>query len=115
MLRSVEARRLTPLPEVRTIADTLAPRSVSERTLMLAQRYVDEIVLVDDAQMVAAMRWLWIECNQLVEPAGAAVLAALFAGAVSVEQHTCPVALICGGNAAAESVFMAYQQAVVAP
>jgi threonine dehydratase len=113
MLRSVEARQLTPLPEVRTIADTLAPRGVSERTLALTQRYVDEIVLVDDAQMVAAMRWLWVECNQLVEPAGAAVLAALFAGAVSVERHACPVALICGGNAAAESVFAAYQQAVV--
>ena len=38
---------------------------------------------------------------------------ALFAGAVTVEGHTCPVALICGGNAAAESVFTAYQQAVV--
>jgi threonine dehydratase len=112
MLRSVEARRLAPLPEVRTIADTLAPRTVSERTLALTQRYVDEIVLVDDAQMVAAMRWLWTECNQLVEPAGAAVLAALFAGAVSIDRHACPVALICGGNAAAESVFATYQQTV---
>jgi threonine dehydratase len=112
MLRSIEASRLAPLSEVRTIADTLAPRAVSERTLALPQRYVDEIVLVDDAQMVAAMRWLWTECNQLVEPAGAAVLAALFAGAAAVEQHTCPVALICGGNAAAESVFAAYQQGI---
>ncbi len=112
MLRSIEASRLAPLSEVRTIADTLAPRAVSERTLALTQRYVDEIVLVDDAQMVAAMRWLWTECNQLVEPAGAAVLAALFAGAVALEQHLCPVALICGGNAAAESVFAAYQQGI---
>jgi threonine dehydratase len=112
MRHSLAAGGVTPLPEVRKIADTLAPRSVSARTLALAQRYVDEIVLVDDAQMVAAMRWLWAECNQLVEPAGAAVLAALFNGAVSVSQHTQPVALICGGNAAAESVFAAYQHAV---
>jgi threonine dehydratase len=40
------------------------------------------------------------------------VLAALFSGAVSVEQHTCPVALICGGNAAAEGIFAAYQRQV---
>jgi len=108
MRHSMAAGQVEPLPEVRTIADTLAPRAVSGRTLVLAQRYVDEIALVDDAQMIAAMRWLWTECNQLVEPAGAAVLAALFNGAVSVDRHAHPVALICGGNAAAESVFAAY-------
>ncbi len=78
MRHSLAAGQVMPLPEVRTIADTLAPRTVSMRTLTLAQRYVDDVVLVDDAQMVGAMRWLWSECNQLVEPAGAAVLAALF-------------------------------------
>ncbi|MFL5807073.1 MAG: threonine/serine dehydratase [Roseiflexaceae bacterium] len=108
MRHSLAAGQVEPLPEVRTIADTLAPRAVSERTLALAQRYVDEIALVDDQQMIAAMRWLWTECNQLVEPAGAAVLAALFSRAVAVDQHVRPVALICGGNAAAESVFAAY-------
>jgi threonine dehydratase len=111
MRRSVEAGRVAPLPEVRTIADTLAPRAVSERTLEITRRYVDEIVLVGDAQMVAAMRWLWIECNQLVEPAGAAVLAALFNGAVTIDKYAHSVALICGGNAAAESVFAMYEQA----
>ena len=113
MLRSVQVGRLEPLPEVRTIADTLAPRAVSERTLTLTQRYVDEIVLVDDRAMVAAMRWLWTECNQLVEPAGAAVIAALQSGAVSVDDARHPVALICGGNAAAESVFTGYEERAV--
>lgn len=111
MLRSVEAGRLIALPSVQTIADTLSPRAVSERTLALTRRYVDEIVLVEDSQMVAAMRWLWTECNQLVEPAGAAVVAALQAGAVQVDRHTCPAALICGGNAAAEGVFAEYSAA----
>lgn len=107
---SVEAGRVVALPAVHTIADTLAPRSVCERTLTLTQRYVDEIVLVEDAQMVAAMRWLWTECNQLVEPAGAAVIAALLSGVVKVDSYAQPVALICGGNVAAESVFAAYQK-----
>jgi threonine dehydratase len=111
MRRSVEAGRVTPLQEVRTIADTLAPRAVADSTLALTQRYVDEIVLVDDAQMVAAMRWLWVECNQLVEPAGAAVLAALFSQAVAIDDYSHPVALICGGNAAADGVFEAYKRA----
>lgn len=110
MRRSLESGHVVELAAVQTIADTLAPRSVSERTLALAQRYVDEVVLVTDAQMVAAMRWLWTEANQLVEPAGAAVIAALLSGSARVEQYQQPVALICGGNAAAGSVFDAYQQ-----
>jgi threonine dehydratase len=108
MRYAVEAGQVLPLPEVRTIADTLAPRAVCERTLALTQQYVDEIVTVSDAHMVTAMRWLWAECNQLVEPAGAAVIAALQSGAVDVGRYTRPVALICGGNAAVESAFASY-------
>lgn len=108
MLEAVRAGQVVELPEIRTIADTLAPRAVSELTLGLTQRYVDEIVLVDDAAMVLAMRWLWTEANQLVEPAGAAVIAALQSRAVDISGYKHPVALICGGNAAAEPVFAAY-------
>jgi threonine dehydratase len=110
MTRSLHAGRVEPLPDIRTIATTLAPRAVSERTLALAQHYVDEVVLVDDAAMVKAMRWLWTECNQLVEPAGAAVIAALRGGLVDIRSAAHPLALICGGNAEAESVFSLYQQ-----
>lgn len=108
MQRSLEADRVVELPAVQTIADTHAPRAVSARTLALTRRYVDEIVLVEDTAMVAAMRWLWTEANQLVEPAGAAVIAALQSGATDISAANCPVALICGGNAAAESVFAGY-------
>jgi threonine dehydratase len=97
---------------VQTIADTLLPRAVSERTLALTRRYVDEIVLVEDEQMTAAMRWLWTECNQLVEPAGAAVIAALLGGLADIGSAAHPVAVICGGNAAASSVFAAYEEQV---
>lgn len=109
MLRAVEAGHVVTLPTVRSIADTLSPRAVCERTLSLAQQYIDDIVLVKDTAMVSAMRWLWTECNQLVEPAGAAVIAALQTGAASLDGAACPVALICGGNAAADSVFAAYE------
>ncbi len=109
MLRSIQAGQVSPLATVNTIADTLSPRAPSARTLALAQKYVDEIVLVDDAGMLAAMRWLWLECNQLVEPAGAAVIAALLAGVVDVRPFRHPVALICGGNASVDCIFTAYQ------
>jgi threonine dehydratase len=108
---SVDAGQVDPLPEVVTIADTLAPRSVSGRTLELAQQYVDEIVLVDDGSMIDSMRWLWLHYNQLVEPSGVAVIAAL--PQVDLAAYRCPVALICGGNAAADSVFAHYSEAAL--
>ena len=107
---ALAAGHVQQLAEVRTIADTLSPRAVCERTLTLTKQYVDEIVLVSDAHMVSAMRWLWADCNQLVEPAGAAVIAALHNG-LDISGYAAPVALICGGNAAAESVFQAYTAA----
>jgi threonine dehydratase len=109
MKRSLEAERVVELAEIRTIADTLAPRAVSERTLELTQRFVDDVVLVDDASMIDAMRWLWLHYNQLVEPAGAAVIAALLTGMVNISRFHHPVALICGGNAAAETVWSTYE------
>jgi threonine dehydratase len=111
MKHSLDRGALAELPSVATIADTLAPRMVSQRTLELTQAYVDQLVLVTDTQMVQAMRWLWSKCNQLVEPAGAAVIAAIQSGAVELAGARAPVALICGGNADAECVFEAYATA----
>jgi threonine dehydratase len=108
MHHSLQAGAVVSLNQVNTIADTLAPRSVSARTLALTQQYVDTVVLISDAQMVDAMRWLWTECNQLVEPAGAAVIAALRQDATLIASAARPVAVICGGNAAASSVFTHY-------
>ncbi len=109
MKHSCDLGYVEPLSAVRTIADTLAPQGVSERTLALTQQYVDELVLVDDNAMIEAQRWLWLHYNQLVEPAGAAVIAAL--GQVDVSACHHPLALICGGNAAAESVLSHYTEA----
>ncbi len=108
MKHSADLGHVDALSEVRTIADTLAPQSVSDRTLTLVQKYVDDLVLVEDTAMIEAMHWLWLNYNQLVEPAGVAVLAAL--KQIDVSKYQRPVALICGGNAAADSVWSYYEQ-----
>ena len=112
MQHSLDAGHVEPLASLRTIADTLAPRGVSDRTLSLTQRYVDRVVLVEDAAMIAGMRWLWLNYNQLVEPAGAAVIAAVLSAMPQVDltAYRHPVALICGGNAAADSVWRTYEE-----
>ncbi len=113
MKAAVSTGHVVTLPQVRTIADTLSPRAVSDLTLSLTRQHADELVLVEDIAMVDAMRWLWRESNQLVEPAGAAVIAALQTGAVDISGFKHPVALICGGNAAAGCVFENYESAAL--
>lgn len=113
MSHSIAHQALTPLSAIRSFADTLSPRMVSNTTLALTQAAVDHIVLVDDTQMLAAMRWLWQEANQLVEPAGAASIAAIQAGKIDLQRYRKPVALICGGNAGAAPVFDTYAKAVI--
>jgi threonine dehydratase len=91
------------LPGVQTIAHTLAPRRVCSLTHDLCRRYVDALALVTDAAMVGAMRLLWAEANLLVEPSGAATLAALVTGQVpQAAQARHVVALVCGANVDAE-------------
>jgi threonine dehydratase len=107
---SIAAGHVTTLPGVTTFADTLSPRAVSDTTLALTRAAVDHVVLVTDTQMLTAMRWLWTESNQLVEPSGAASIAAIQCGAIDIKRYATPVAIICGGNAAAEPVFQAYHQ-----
>lgn len=108
MYTSIKAGRFEPLASVNTIADTLSPRSVGEGTLELARRYVDSFELVSDGEILDAMKLLWREYNQLVEPAGAAVLAAIQSGVVDLSPFQSPVAVICGGNAAAGPTFEYY-------
>jgi threonine dehydratase len=112
MHAALRAGKVVDLAEITTIADTLAPRHVCELTRSLTAKYVDDVVLVDDQAIMRAARWLWRECNQLVEPAGAASIAAFQSGAGALSRYQHPVALICGGNAAADGVFERYEAAI---
>jgi threonine dehydratase len=61
------------------------------------RRYVDDIVLVSDDEMRAAMKRLWREARILVEPAGAAAVAAVASGRIDVAGKRAAV-LVCGAN-----------------
>ena len=96
-LRSaLEAGRPVTLDRVATMADGIAVATCSELTLLLAQTYVDDVVLVDEEEISQAMLLLVERAKAVVEPAGAAGLAAILAGRVP---GTGPVvALLSGGN-----------------
>lgn len=82
--------------DVRSVtASSLGARRTGEVNLAVAQRSVAEVVLVDDAAIVAARDLLWDRCRIAVEVGAATGLAALVAGAVQAEA---PCVVLCGAN-----------------
>jgi threonine dehydratase len=88
--------RATPTETCDTIADGLATRTPEPENVAVIRELVDEVRLVSDEQMLAAIRHLLLEEHVLAEPAGAAATAAIlqepsgFSGEV--------VALVTGAN-----------------
>ncbi|MEO7368939.1 MAG: threonine/serine dehydratase [Gemmatimonadaceae bacterium] len=77
MYRSFELGSPQYLDTVRTIADSLGAPRCEPYSFALNRRFVDEVVLVNDDQIRDGMRLLFRSAKLVVEPAGAAALAAL--------------------------------------
>jgi threonine dehydratase len=97
MAAAVEAHRPVTIDPATTIADGIAVRRAGELTLPMVERYVDEIVLVDEDEIASAILMLLEREKTLAEGAGAAALAALLQHRTSLKgAHT--AVLVCGGN-----------------
>src|ERR1035441_5083026 len=80
-----------------TIADGIAVRRAGERTLPLVQKYVDDIVTVEEEEIANAILLLLEREKTLAEGAGAAALAALVNRKLTLVGKKVAV-LVCGGN-----------------
>ncbi|HEY5218445.1 MAG TPA: pyridoxal-phosphate dependent enzyme, partial [Gemmatimonadaceae bacterium] len=80
------------------IADGLAAPMTTELPLSVAQRYVEDVVLVTDDEIVDAMRMLLSSAKLMAEPAGAAAVAALITGKIRVPANSRMVCVVSGGN-----------------
>jgi threonine dehydratase len=96
MRQALDAGRPVTLPGITSIARTLGAPSVSERTLHAVRRYVDDVVVVDDRDAVAAIIELQEKLGVLVEPAASCTHAALGLGLVERVGPT--LLLLCGSN-----------------
>ena len=67
-----------------SIADGLGAPFAGEWTLAMTQRYVDDVVLIDDATILGGLRFALERTKQVLEPAGAAALAALLYGRIKL-------------------------------
>jgi len=81
-----------------TVADGLAAPMVGAMTLDAVRRYVDDVVLVSDADIISAMRDILTYSKLVIEPAGAAALAALTTRKAGIAPGSRVVAVISGGN-----------------
>jgi threonine dehydratase len=95
--RSLEAGRRVSIPVPRTIADGQAADIPGELTFSINRRLVDEIALVTDDQIRAAMRFAFERLKIVIEPSGASPLAALLAGRTASLPRRVGV-IISGGN-----------------
>ncbi len=81
-----------------SVADGLGAPFAGRWTMAITRRLLDGIVLLDDPTILAAMRFAVERLKQVVEPAGAAALAAVLAGRVPIADGERVVVVISGGN-----------------
>ena len=97
MLLALEHGEVVRIQPV-SVADGLGAPFAGEWTLAMVRRYVDEVVLIDDPTILAGMRFAAERMKQILEPAGAAALAALLSGHIPVRPGERVVAVASGGN-----------------
>ena len=79
-----------------TLCDALQTLRVSPITFAILEERKATAVAVSEAEVADAVRFAWDEHRLVVEPGGAAALAALLAG--KVEASAVTVAVLSGGN-----------------
>jgi len=97
MYLSCRAGQVTELKGVNTLADGLRTSKPGELTFPVVQKYVDDILLVEEEEIKAALVTLLERGKLLAEPSGAVTVAALLAGKVPLQGKKV-VAVISGGN-----------------
>jgi threonine dehydratase len=95
MALALAAGEPVTLPAITSIARTLGAPAVSPRTLDGMRRHVDESVVIDDRDAVAAIVELQQTFGVVVEPAAACTYAALRLGHVAGKH---PLLVLCGRN-----------------
>jgi len=100
MSRSLEAGHAVHLDAVDTIADGLAAPMAGVLNHALVAAFARGVVTVSDVEIVRALRLLLERTKLLVEPAGAAGLAALLAERIPLTGDAPVAVLLSGGNVA---------------
>ena len=96
MKTSVDCGQPTTLDKTFSIADGLLPIRPGDLTFAHVQAFVDELITVEDEALARTMSWLFHRTKLVVEPSGAATVAA-FQGRTA-QRDGLTVAILSGGN-----------------
>jgi len=95
---SLEAGHPITVPVAQTIADGIAVKRPGDLTLPIIRELVDEVVEVTDDEIARGIVHCVQKSKLVVEGAGAAGVAALLAGKVSLKPTDTVCTVLCGGN-----------------
>ena len=90
--------KITRVESEQSIADGINVKQVGERNFHIIRNFVDDVVLVEEDHIAAAILLLLERKKILAEGAGAVSLGALLNGSVTVPRGSRVVLLISGGN-----------------
>ncbi|MBJ7556871.1 threonine ammonia-lyase [Marinomonas spartinae] len=91
-------KQRTSLPLKNTVADGLRISVPGQNPYPIIEKYVDEIILVEDEYIIAGMRSLAKDAKLIAEPAASIGIGALLSGAVKVKPDEKVCAVLTGGN-----------------
>jgi threonine dehydratase len=95
---SLEQGKPVAVESALTIADGIAVKRPGELTLSLIDRWVDDMVAVDEDEIAEAMVFLLERAKLVVEGAGAVGVAALLSGRTTAARTGTTVVVLSGGN-----------------
>lgn len=98
MKNSFDLKRAVDSTSVRTIADGIAVRDTSEKTLALILDDVDEMISVDDEEIASAILFLLEKQKLVVEGAGSVGVAALMHNKLKDIEGKNVAIILSGGN-----------------
>jgi threonine dehydratase len=96
-LLSLQQGKIVSVPPPASIADGIRTLSPGKLTFPIEQRNLEAVVLINDEEIKAALRFLLFRLKILVEPTGAAAVAAILAGKIPVAGKRVGV-ILSGGN-----------------
>ncbi len=101
MSQALAAGKPVTLDAITSIAKTLGAPAVSQTTLEIAQKYLESVTVVTDAEAVDAMVFILERLKVITEPAASCTLAAAVRLKDNFTTDSKVVLILCGGNTGA--------------
>ena len=98
LTEALKAGRPVDAPAGSVAVDSLAPRRVGELMFPIAQKFSDQVILVEDTDITRAQDILWNTFRLVVEPGGAAAFSAILSGRYTPAKEEHVVVVLSGGN-----------------